>query len=63
MAMETMLMTIINNDDESDNNVDNDNDDDYDDDRPFSCEGGPDKFITSIDLFFRPWQGKVVLGE
>jgi len=30
--------------------------------RPFSCEGGPDKFITSIDLFFRPWQGKVVLG-
>lgn len=30
--------------------------------RPFSCEGGPDKFLTSISVFMRRWEDKTVLG-
>lgn len=30
--------------------------------RPFCCEGGTDKFITSIKLYFRTWEAKQILG-
>ena len=30
--------------------------------RGFSCEGGPDKFIRSIQFWFRPYDEKKVLG-
>jgi len=30
--------------------------------RPFSCEGGPDKFIRTIKLWFRTFDGKKILG-
>jgi len=30
--------------------------------RPFSCEGGPDKFIRELKLWFRPYDDKKVLG-
>jgi len=30
--------------------------------RPFSCEGGPDKFLRSMTCWFRRWEDKLVLG-
>lgn len=34
----------------------------YRETRPFACEGGMDKFISRIQLFFRPWEAKHILG-
>jgi hypothetical protein len=31
--------------------------------RSFSCEGGTDKFMQSIQLLFRPWDDKLILGN
>jgi hypothetical protein len=31
--------------------------------RSFSCEGGTDKFMQSIQLLFRPWDDKLILGR
>jgi len=30
--------------------------------RPFSCEGGPDKFLRKLKLWFRTFDGKKILG-